>query len=92
MDIVSCQTNLTALCNPSANDWHQRHAKDKFSCITSCQGVYSDVNYNKTENTGNLFKEVARKYSRLKKDFTENFQYSRTSEEANVLNEHGRLM
>ena len=89
----SLQTNTTTPCNPSAIGWYHSHAKDKVSCITSCQGVYADVNYYNelTENRGFLFKDFIRMYTGLKEDFTSNFLFSKNRKEANALGLLGKL-
>ena len=91
--VISLQTNATPPCNPSAIDWYHSHAHDKFSCITSCQGVYADVNYHNestTESRGTLFGEITRNYSGLKDDVTENFQFQ-ADLKGNDLRGYGKL-
>ena len=85
------QTNSAALCNPSTTDWYHSHAKDNFSCITPCQGIYADVNYHNEPLTGNVFEPITLDYNDLKKQITENglkklitenFQFASTATES----------
>ena len=84
------------LCNPSGNDWYASQAKENFSCYTSCQGVYADVNYNNetmTEEKVNLMEQVTRMYINFKKDFTQNYQFDRENKFGDpIYNHHGRLL
>ena len=80
-----------SLCNPAGTDWYHNHAKDQFSCITGCQGVYADVNYSNesmTETSRNLFEYIARKYTDLK---VESLQFTRKLDEKNMDLIYGRL-
>ena len=91
-NLVCCflQTDSAALCNPSAIDWYHIHAKDNFSCITPCQGIYADVNYQNeslVENTGKVFQPITMDYTDWKKQVTEDFHFARTP-----IREYGMLI
>ena len=93
-----CIRDSSSTCNPSGTDWYRRHAEDKFSCITPCQGVYADVNYHKrqkrTENTKQRFEEVKIKYIDFWKNFTENLQFDREDKYYNpkIKYQNGKLI
>ena len=81
------------LCNPSATGWYHSHSKDKFSCITSCQGVYADVNYSNetmTEKKRKLFDQISTKYKKLKTNFYKNIQFKGDAHTSDLV-DYGRF-
>ena len=64
---------------------------DKFNCITSCQGVYADVNWMLEGKNRDSFEQISMKYNEFKLEFSENLQFDRTNKGGEGINT-GRIM